>query len=235
MKIANNSYWFIAFVLGSLINMSLFLILPAIGKTKPPAPPQIIELEFLAWQQPVQKKINKPAPKPKKVAKPKPKPKKKIIKPKPKIKPPPVKKQELAEKVIPKKTTPFIKPQEEIDEPAEPAVSNLPAQKNTDLTEEALPTPIPIFQLTQLPRMIHRQTPIYPPEMKQKGKEATVKLEVLLDIKGQIRKITIKKSGGEAFDKAAIEAIKSSTFMPANIKGKPVAVLMKIPVKFRLR
>ena len=238
------SYWLIAFVLGSLVNLGLFLFLPLLGRTEPPAPPQIIKLEFLAWQQPVQQKkaqpkkpIEKVRPKeiikkePKQIikkSKPKPKPEPKTI---PKPAPKPV----LAEKVIPDKTKPIIKPTEVIEEPVEPIVPTTSAPEDAKSTDEALPTPTPIFQLTQLPRMIHREKPIYPPDMKQQGKEGTVKLEVLLDVKGKIRKVTIKKSAGAAFDQAAINAIQNSSFMPANVSGKPVAVLMKIPVKFRLR
>lgn len=242
MKTHNSSYWFVAFILGSVINMSLFLFLPALGRTEPPPPPQVIELEFMAWQQPVQKKISKPKkviPKPKKIPKPKPKPTpkpvKKVTKPKPKPVSKPVPQPVLAEKLIPDKSKPAIEPTKMIEESEEPVAPDFPVPKDAEFSDEALPVPTPIFQLTSLPRMIHRQTPVYPPSMKQQGKEATVKLEVLLDIKGKIRKVTVKKSGGEEFDQAAIEAIKNSTFMPANIEGKPVAVLMKIPVKFRLR
>jgi len=222
--------------------MGLFLFLPALGRTEPPSPPQVIELEFMAWQQPIQKKIAPPKkviPKPKKIPKPKPKPRpkpvKKKITPKPKVVTKPTPQPVLAEEVIADKSQPKVKPTEIIEEPIEPETPNFPIPKDAEFSDEALPIPTPIFQLTSLPRMIHRQTPVYPPDMKQQGKEATVKLEVLLDVKGKIRKITIKRSGGVAFDQAAIEAIENSSFMPANIEGKPVAVLMKIPVKFRLR
>ncbi len=229
--------WVAAIVIGSLINICLFLFLPAIGRTAPPQKPQIIELEFMAWQQPIQQKMKTPEKvkkKTKEQPKPKLKPKKKKIKPLPKPKPKPIPRPVLSETVVPEKIKskpiepPTIKP--ELKEP-----TLTPVKETADTNDVELPTPIPIFKLTSLPRMIHRQRPTYPPSMRQQGKEATVKLEVLLDIKGVVRTVTIKKSGGELFDQAAIEAIKSSTFMPANINGKPVAVLMKIPVKFRLR
>ena len=83
--------------------------------------------------------------------------------------------------------------------------------------------------------MIHRETPVYPPDMKAQGKEAVVKLKVLIDTKGKVRQVTVKKSGGYQFDLAAIEAIKNSTFTPAKVEGRSVSVLMLIPVKFKLR
>lgn len=242
MKSRNLIYWFFAVLIGSLINASLFLFLPSLGRTAPPPSPQVIELDFMTWHKPVQKKLSplkKNQQKIKKAAKPKPKPrpkkKKKQAETKPKARQKPQPKPVLSERIDPdnarsKKTdTAPVEPKK----PKLTAISSSP--ENAVASSQALPTPTPIFQLTRLPRMIHRKTPIYPPAMKQQGKEAVVKLEVLLDIKGHIRKITVKKSAGEAFDQAAIEAIKNSTFMPADIRGKPVAVLMKIPVKFRLR
>ena len=226
-----------------MINMSLFVYLPALGKTQAPPPPQVIKLDFLAWQQPVEKKVSQPKKvkfKPKKVIEKKPKPKKKkIIKPKkPKVEKPkidPIPQPVLSETVVPDKLTPAVKPTDVIEEPVESPVVNVPIPENAEFSEEALPAPVPIFKLTSLPRMIHRQTPVYPDAMKQEGREATVKLEIFLDTKGKVRKVTVIKSGGDAFDQAAIDAIQHSTFMPANIEGKPVNVLMKIPVKFRLR
>lgn len=235
-------YWLVAIVTGTTINMSLFLFLPALGKTEPPPPPQIIEMNFVAWQQPVQQKITKPKvvpPKPKKVVKPKPrpkpKPKPKKKKPVAKVKPKPTPKPVLSESVIPDKTSQAPVPQETIEEIEEPIVSNFPVPKDAVVSEDALPVPVPIFQLSTLPRMLHRQVPEYPPAMKEQGKEGTVKLEVLLDIKGRIRNVTVIRSAGKLFDDAAVAAIKNSSFAPANVDGKPVAVLMKIPVKFRLR
>ncbi len=215
MKRININYWVIAFVIGSLLNTSLFVLLPGLGKTAPPQPAPIIKLEFMAWQQPVEKQ---PPPKIRPKIKPKLKPK--VEKPKSKRAPPP---------------EPIKKPMlTEDPEPPEKTVIPEPAVKNEPVAE-ALPVPAPIFELTSMPRMIHRETPVYPAEMRAQGKEATVKLEVLLDIKGLVRTIVIKKSGGNLFDQAAINAINASTFMPGNINGKPVAVLMRIPVKFSLR
>jgi len=103
------------------------------------------------------------------------------------------------------------------------------------VVEEALPTPVPIFEVSSLPRFVHRETPVYPSAMKQQGKEGTVKIEALVDALGKVRSVTVIQSAGELFDQAAIAAIQSSTFIPANTNGKPVPVLLRLPVRFRLR
>ncbi len=238
-----NTSWIAAFVLGSLINISLFLVLPKLGRTEPPAPPPVITLDFVAWQQPVKQqkpKVKpKPKPKPKKVIKKKPKPQQQLKKPKPKPveqpKPVPVKKPAFTEQ-------PEIAPPKELPKPVEPepiihepVVPEVVATKDDIVEEEVLPTPTPVFQLTSMPRMIHRETPIYPPVMRAQGKEGKVKLEVLIDDKGKIRKITVIKSAGEAFDQAAVAAISNSSFTAGNIDGESVAVLLRLPVNFRLR
>jgi len=235
--------WVAAFLIGSILNISLFLVLPNLGRTEPPAPPPIITLDFVEWQQPTKQKKPevkpKPKPKPKKVVKKKPKPKQQLKKPEPKPvespKPKPVEKPVLTEE-------PEIEPPEELPKPVEPepvveepVVTEAAETEEKVSEEDILPTPTPIFQLTSMPRMIHRETPVYPAVMRAQGKEGKVKLEVLIDSKGKIRKVTVIKSAGKAFDQAAIAAISNSSFTPGNIDGKPVAVLLRLPVNFRLR
>lgn len=104
----------------------------------------------------------------------------------------------------------------------------------SESTEASLPTPVPYFKLSDLPRFLHQETPVYPENMRAKGTTGIVELLVLIDKTGQIRQITIVKSAGESFDEAAISAVKASTFMPAKVDGRPVSALLKMPVKFKL-
>ncbi|MDH5216434.1 MAG: energy transducer TonB [Gammaproteobacteria bacterium] len=236
MKKTNTQYWFAAVLIGTLINTSLFLLLPRLSYSDPPPPAPVIKLDFYAWQKPVaQKPPPKKAPPPKPKLKPKPKPKppepKKEI-PKPVQKP--VEKPVLSEKEV----EPVKEPVEEIitsePEPPQPPPP-LVDTKEEEVDENTLPTPAPIFEVTSLPRFVHQVQPIYPPDMRAQGREAKVKVEALIDSKGVVRQVRIIKSAGEAFDEAALLAIKSSTFTPGDINGKPVAVLYRIPVTFKIR
>lgn len=235
MKANNGKYWWIAAIVGTLINAGLFSILPRLGYTDPPPPAPVIKLDFYAWQKPITQKAKPkkaPPPKPKPKPQPKPKPKPKPSEPK-KIPPKPVEKPVLTEKET--KPEPEPKPIEEIVEP-EPEPEPLPEQEVTEQTDEdVLPTPAPIFEVTTLPRFIHMVQPVYPPDMRAQNKEAKVKVEALIDSKGVVRQVRVIKSAGESFDKAAVEAIKNSTFTPGDINGKPVAVLYRIPVAFKIR
>ncbi len=101
-------------------------------------------------------------------------------------------------------------------------------------SEDALPTPVPIFKLTQAPRFLHRARPIYPDAMRAQGKRGVVKLEALIDKSGRVRRVRIIESAGLAFDEAAERAIRASSFYPAKVENKPVAVLLRLPVRFNL-
>ena len=142
-------------------------------------------------------------------------------------------------KIVPKKEKPnpekTIKP-EAIIKNTTPDLSNISKQAitNTQSEPSSLPPPVPFYKLSDLPRFTHRETPVYPENMRASGNKGTVELMVLIDKTGKVRKITILKSAGDSFDQAAINAIKASTFMPAKVEGKPVTALLKMPVKFKL-
>ncbi len=104
------------------------------------------------------------------------------------------------------------------------------AQKTKDL----LPDPVPFFKITQSPQFLHREIPEYPENMRATGRKGIVILSVLIDKLGKVRKVTVLESGGEHFDKAAIKGMNASSFIPAKIDGKSVAVLLRMPVEFRL-
>ena len=114
-------------------------------------------------------------------------------------------------------------------------VSTEPEHKaESQSSETSLPTPVPYFKLSDLPRFIHQETPVYPEDMRASGIIGTVEVVVLIDKTGKVRQITILKSAGESFDQAAKDAINASSFVPAKVDGKPVSALLKMPVKFKL-
>ncbi len=120
--------------------------------------------------------------------------------------------------------------------PPQPSPERVPPPPATPPAEASSPLqPVPTYQLTGLPQFIHKESPVYPPHLRRLGREATVKLELLIDREGKVRDIRVLKSAGAGFDRAAIEAIRASSFTPGNVNGTPVPVLMRVPVRFRLR
>lgn len=98
-----------------------------------------------------------------------------------------------------------------------------------------LPIPVPLTDLTEMPRFRVKTQPVYPPQMQAQNKEATVKLDVLLDEKGKPRKVTVVQSGGAAFDEAAIAALEASEIEPGKIGKQAVAVIYRVSYSFRLQ
>jgi len=128
------------------------------------------------------------------------------------------------------KPKPIIKPiQETITQK-----TVVPSEKTATVTKDVLPTPVPIFKLTLSPRFLHRQEPVFPETMRVEGISGVVKLEALIDKRGRVRQVNIIKSAGKYFDAAAKHAISASSFYPAKIGNQPVAVLLRLPVRFGL-
>lgn len=182
-----------------------------------PSSPTVLTVDFMAWQAPQKIEQEAPTPPQKKVV-PKAKPKE-ITKPKKEI----VKQPKLS-MAEPIETPPKIVEEEPVLE-----------EVMEEVVEEVLPTPVPIFEVSSLPRFVHRQSPQYPPAMKAQSKEGTVLLEALVDATGKVRQINIIESAGALFDQAAMDALMGSTLIPANTNGKPVPVLLRVPIRFRLR
>ncbi|MDH5300821.1 MAG: TonB family protein [Gammaproteobacteria bacterium] len=209
--------WPVSVLLGSALLWLLALSLPYLASRSEVPPNSVIEIDFVPWQPPA-------APQSPPKAQPKPAVKKTPVEPQPK---PVVREPVLAEQVT----------QEKLPEPTPIQEQPQAEVEQTDLpySEEALPVPVALAQLSTMPSFLHREQPAYPRAEKLAGREATVKLSVLIDEQGRVRKIDIVQSGGEAFDRAAVAAMKASNFEPARIGGQKVPVRLNMPVKFRLR
>lgn len=76
--------------------------------------------------------------------------------------------------------------------------------------------------------------PVYPELARLSGVEGTVWVKIWVDEKGNSRKAVIMRSDAEIFNQVSIDAAMKWKFSPAILKGKPVAVWVSIPFKFRL-
>lgn len=103
------------------------------------------------------------------------------------------------------------------------------------LPERSEPRPVPFFKLTDPPRFLHREPPLYPQEMQVIGRTGSVKVEALIDEQGAVVRVTVLRTAGEAFDRAAIAAVLASRFAPGKVNGTPVSVLYRTEVHFRLK
>lgn len=235
MIIADNvSHTPIALISGTFITVFLFILLSALGNKPLDISPAVIVIDFMQWREPVRNPVKQPKPT-KSPLKKRLDPPKQIIKPLPMVPaiqnpaPRPQLSEEPAQEN--KQTETDFK---EVEQPP-PVIEPAPiVPKSIADTTQSLPIPIPMYKVTTVPRFAHKVEPEYPPAMQAGGITAVVKLQVLVDKEGVVRDVQVLESAGEVFDASAIEAACRSTFIPANINGKPVAVWYRFKVEFVL-
>ena len=76
--------------------------------------------------------------------------------------------------------------------------------------------------------------PQYPDQARKNGTEGTVWVKIWIDEKGVPKETQVMKSENEIFNQPSIDAAMKWKFEPAILKGKPVAVWVTIPFKFKL-
>lgn len=84
-------------------------------------------------------------------------------------------------------------------------------------------------KVTRPPKLVKFQEAPYPESERATGKPASVVLTIGIGADGRVVDATVVTSAGEAFDAAAVEAVKAFEFEPAEIDGVPA------PVKIQYR
>lgn len=85
---------------------------------------------------------------------------------------------------------------------------------------------------TEPPVPVRTVPPEYPAEMRTQKASGVVTVNCLVDEKGNVSESRVEKSTNEAFDQAALEAVKRWKFKPARQDGNPVSIRVSIPVRF---
>jgi TonB family protein len=85
-----------------------------------------------------------------------------------------------------------------------------------------------------LPEPVHRVAPRYPDAARAAGRQGVVEVMALLGRDGAVRDAYVIHSR-PGLDDAALDAVWQWRFEPARTKGEPVAVWVRIPVRFTLR
>jgi len=96
---------------------------------------------------------------------------------------------------------------------------------------------VPVMDIpenTEPPKVLHRPKPKYPERARNAGKEGVVKLKATIGIDGKASDIEVLEGLCYGCDEEAIEALKRSRFTPAKKDGKPVAIRIIIPYRFKI-
>jgi len=88
--------------------------------------------------------------------------------------------------------------------------------------------------VTKPPKLIQAQAPEYPPAALAAGKQAKVKVRVHIDAEGLVTKVDVLEQVGDGFDEAAVKAAEQYIFEPAEIDGKPAAIVVETAINFTI-
>lgn len=84
------------------------------------------------------------------------------------------------------------------------------------------------------PRFSRRVQPQYPPHARRMGKEGVVVLLLRIDESGRLNGADVVEKAGAGFDEAALDAVRSSTYLPATQHGRPVPSRAILRIRFQL-
>ncbi|MTI58420.1 MAG: TonB family protein [Firmicutes bacterium] len=85
------------------------------------------------------------------------------------------------------------------------------------------------------PELSNYKKPVYPEDMRKRGIEGRVILEIIISNEGKVVKVEVKNSSGyEHFDESAKDVVKEWLFKPADRGGENLACRVLVPVEFRL-
>jgi len=77
--------------------------------------------------------------------------------------------------------------------------------------------------------------PAYPVSARRRGQSGLVVLQVKVSEAGKVLDVRVTQSAGaEALDRAALDAVRGWTFVPARRGDVPVAATVEVPIRFRL-
>jgi TonB family protein len=85
-----------------------------------------------------------------------------------------------------------------------------------------------------MPRQIHFEHAVYPPEAQAQGLEASVVLKLVIDREGNVVDAQVPEPVGRGFDEAAREAALKFKYEPATRAGKPIPVTILYKYEFTL-
>lgn len=129
-----------------------------------------------------------------------------------------------------KMKTSIIRGETQSEEPGVKAPDMKPKVRN--LREEMPPADYVPYE--KPPEAIKQMPAKYPPAAKKDNVQGMVWLKTLVDEEGRVAKVEIQKSEADVLNQAAVDAVKQWVFKPAIMKGKPVAVWVSIPFRFKL-
>jgi len=112
------------------------------------------------------------------------------------------------------------------------AVALLLAQAGENIREAPPPPAQAAPELTRAPRLVEFHAAEYPKDRLERGETADVACLVDIDAQGLVTNVEVVTGAAPDFDQAAVAAIRSFRFSPAEIDGKPAPVRIRYVYHF---
>lgn len=95
----------------------------------------------------------------------------------------------------------------------------------------------PLLQLgsSGAPAFSQQAVPVYPAQARRLGREGTVVLRVSIDAAGKLQGVTVLQAAAYGFTEAAVEAIRQSSYRPAQLGGRTFQADALVTIRFKLR
>ena len=99
---------------------------------------------------------------------------------------------------------------------------------------DAIPIPVEEYLVSRMPRLAQEVRIPYPEDARRRGVQGAVVFDLLIDAAGVVREVKLLDGPGFGLNDAALGAIRSFKFQPAEVDGKPVAVRIRYAYRFVL-
>jgi protein TonB len=115
-----------------------------------------------------------------------------------------------------------------------PGIDTGPEQVDTDASA-VVEAPRRIGGDVRAPVAIARSAPLYPEVARRMRIQGVVRVEAVIDERGNVVDARVLDDIGMGCGQAAVEAIRTWRYEPATLNGRPVSVYLEVRVSFRLR
>jgi protein TonB len=106
----------------------------------------------------------------------------------------------------------------------------------TALASDGEGAPVDWLSVDEPPAVLAGPPPTYPDLLRAAGIQGRVVLQVVIDTLGRAeRAAAVVESSNRGFDAAALAYVRGALFRPGRVRGRPVRVLIRLPIAFTLR
>lgn len=114
---------------------------------------------------------------------------------------------------------------------------SLAAEKAAPADDAMATTPgvvevVQIKGMDQGPVVVKQVAPSYPLEMRERGVQGVVTVDMLVDSTGRVVEASVARASHPVFAERAIEAAKAWTFKPAMADGRAITTRVRVPFEF---